>query len=264
VPAAQVQIATIVQTFNILETIPHDSMAFTQGLTFDPADSGVVYESTGIYGRSDVRKVNIQTGEVILETDSPGNIFGEGLAYYPSIVGDYQSAGRLIHITWKNQLGYIFDSDSLQLLEEFQFSTARNEGWGITYNPNTDQFLVTDGSEFLHFWDRNRNEVKRIPVTLQTLVSSPPEFVTNLNEIEWDNVTGTVLANIWQTDNIVRIDPTTGAVITVYDMSQLFPDRPWSADVLNGIAISPENDLWVTGKLWPTMFRIELGEIVQY
>ena len=255
-PAPTFKIATTVNSFAILHTISHDSSAFTQGLTFDPQDSDVFYESTGLYGRSDVRKVNIASGQVILQSDSPWSVFGEGLAYYTT--DDNQ--GRLIHITWKSRRGFIFDSENLERLEEFRFSTHRNEGWGITYNPNMDQFLVTDGSQYLHFWDRNRSEVGRIPVLRQDSETSTPQPVTNLNEIEWDDETHTVLANIWQTNNIVRIDPVTGRVITVYDLSQLYPNRPSSANVLNGIAISPAKELWVTGKLWDRMFKIEFNE----
>ncbi|CAB9498043.1 Glutamine cyclotransferase [Seminavis robusta] len=249
------QFATIVDSFVVLDTIAHAPDAFTQGLTFDPEDSAVVYESTGLTGRSSVRKVDIASGEVLLKVDTPPEVFGEGLAYYTS-----ESDGRLIHITWKSRRGFIFDADTLDMLEQFTYSTQTNEGWGITYVPTLDQFLVTDGSNVLHFWDRDLREVGRLAVTMRTSAVSIPERVFNLNEIEWDNETGTLLANIWQTDNIVRIDITTGAVLTLYDLAQLYPNRPFSADVLNGIAINPENELWVTGKLWPTMFKIEFIE----
>jgi len=250
-------IAKLVDSFVVLETLPHDPDAFTQGLTFDPNDRSIVYESTGLYGQSSVRKVDIQTGQVLLQVATPAEIFGEGLAFYTTDEG----LGRLIHITWKSQRGFIFDAATLQQLEEFQFSTALNEGWGVTYNPNTDQFIVTDGSNFLHFWDRRTlAEVNRVEVMMRTSDTSPPEGVFNLNEIEWDDATQTVLSNIWQDDTIVRINPTTGEVITAYDLSELYTDRLYSADVLNGIAISPDKELWITGKKWPLMYKIEFNE----
>ncbi|CAB9513059.1 Glutamine cyclotransferase [Seminavis robusta] len=142
-------LAVIVDSFTVLATISHDSQAFTQGLTFDPLDSSVVYESTGLYGRSSVRKVDITTGEVLLKTDTSREMFGEGLAYYTTKTTPAE--GRLIHITWQSQRGFIFDAETLTVLEEFRFETERNQGWGITYNPIADQFLVTDGSSMLHF-----------------------------------------------------------------------------------------------------------------
>lgn len=259
VPAPQ--IVKMVDSFQVLETIPHDRNAFTQGLTFDPLDSNLVYESTGLYGQSDVRKVDIRTGEVLLLAQTPNEVFGEGLAYYTEETRGDPATKRLIHITWQSQRGFIFNADTLDTLQEFQFESQRNEGWGITYNPNTDQFIVTDGSEYLHFWFRsNLTEIARVPVMMQVSEESPPMAITNLNEIEWDDETGTVLSNVWQTDNIVRIDPKTGKVVTMYNLSELYTDRELGSDVLNGIAISPEKELWVTGKLWPNMYKIVFNE----
>ena len=256
-----------VNSYTILETIPHDNNAFTQGLTFDPEDSSLVYESTGLYGQSDVRKVNIQTGQALLERASPAEIFGEGLAYYTTTnSNDGSEEGRLIHITWKSRRGFIFAADTLDVLQEFQFSTTYNEGWGITYHATRDQFFVTDGSSNLHVWDRDLNEVQRIPVRARyDSANSSPISISRLNEIEWDAATDTILANVWQQDIIVRIDPTTGEVITEYNLADLVQIQPPGANVLNGIAISggdtPDSqDLWITGKLWPNMYRIEFNE----
>jgi len=248
----QTTIATTINTFDVLETIPHDPNAFTQGLTFDTTNNHVVFESTGLYGQSDVRQVDLTSGDVLNIKSTPSEYFGEGLAYF----GDR----KLIHIVWKEQTGFIMDADTLETLETFSFSTRRNEGWGITYNPTANQFLVTDGSSYLHVWDATSlQEISRISVTLQLDDTSPATAVTQLNEIEWDASTNTVLANVWQTDLIMRIDPTTGHVLTRYDLSQLYPKRAPNANVLNGIAMSPNQDLWVTGKKWPHMYRIVLG-----
>ena len=267
--------AQTVDSFDVFGTIPHDTLAFTQGLTFDPENSDIIYESTGMYTQSSVRILDINTGEVLKLKKTPNNIFGEGLAFYKTAANEK----RLIHITWKSQQGFIFDATTLDVVQTFQFTTQRNEGWGITYNPHTDQFIVTDGSEYLHFWDASTlQEMKRIPVMLQPASSSTPapsstndcgdeetveaeaEAVTNLNEIEWDDQTQTILANVWQTDMIVRIDPASGSVITQYDLSDLYTCREPMADVLNGIAISPNRDLWVTGKRWPHMYKIKFNE----
>lgn len=250
-----------VNSYTVLESIAHDPDAFTQGLTFDPEDSSLVYESTGLYGESDVRHVNIETGEVLMIRSTPAEIFGEGLAYFTT--NDNNNAGRLIHITWKSQRGFIFDANNLEMVREFQFSTTNNEGWGITYHPIRDQFFVTDGSSNLHVWDRNLNEVERIPVTARYNTNSDaPVAISNLNEIEWDAATDTILSNVWQEDIIVRIDPNSGEVITQYDLSDLVGRQTFGSNVLNGIAITGgENpDLWITGKLWRTMYRIQFNE----
>ena len=255
------RIVQLVNSYTILESIAHDTNAFTQGLSFDPEDSSMIYESTGIFGESDVRHVDIKTGEVLLLRSTPAEIFGEGLAYYTA--NDKSKAGRLIHITWKSQRGFIFDADTLEVLREFQFSTTNNEGWGITYHPIRDQFFVTDGSSNLHVWDRELNEVERIPVTARYNANdNSPVAISNLNEIEWDAATDTILSNVWQEDIIVRIDPDTGEVITEYDLSDLVGRQPFGSNVLNGIAITggPNPDLWVTGKLWRNMYRIQFNE----
>jgi len=249
-----------INSYNILETIPHDTNAFTQGLTFDPLNPNLVYESTGIYGQSDVRHVNIETGEVLLLKESPASVFGEGLAYYTTNSGQ----GRLIHITWKSRRGFIFEADTLEVVTEFQFSTTRNEGWGITFHADRNQFFVTDGSSNLHVWDRNLQEVERIPVKARFGASIEPVLMDNLNEIEWDATTDTILANVWRDDIILRIDPATGEVLTQYNLSDLASRQPPNSDVLNGIAIFTREegvqDLWITGKLWPEMYRIDFNE----
>lgn len=253
--------ANVVSSFEVVQTVTHDANAFTQGLTFDPSDDTFVYESTGLYGSSSIRKVDLQSGQVMQQYNSPSDIFGEGLAYYYDDDTVNGAGGRLIHITWKSQRGFILDADTLQLVEEFSFSTTKNEGWGITYNPNTDEFIVSDGSEYLHFWNRNREELRKVKVTSKSksgfCLFRGASGVSNLNELEWDDATKTVLANVWQTDNIVRIDPLNGNIITWYDMSDLYNNRAIGADVLNGIAFNPyQDELWLTGKKWPHMYQV--------
>lgn len=245
-------------SFELLETLPHDSSAYTQGLQLV---DGVLYEGTGLYGKSEIRITDLDTGKVKKSTKLDRNFFGEGLTYYT----DHETGeGRLIQLTWKAQTGFIYDSKDLKVLEEFKFSTTTNEGWGITHNPTTNHFIVSDGSQYLLWWDptKDRKLIKQVVVT-RDLEGTNADTVVRLNELEWDPKTGTILANIYGEDFLVRIDPTTGLVLTVYDLGSLFPQesRPDSTDVLNGIALADSkngDEIWVTGKLWPNMYRIRL------
>lgn len=175
--------------------------------------------------------------------------FAEGLTYY----GD----GLLIQITWKSKNGFIYNATDLSVVKEFEFSTKRNEGWGITYNEAEDEFIVSDGSDTLHFWDGVTLEEKRRVVV--THPDDPDKKVRNLNELEFYK--GFVLSNVWQKDLIYRINYDTGAVEEVYDFGPLWPhaQRSIANDVLNGISVTEnEDELFVTGKKWPTIYRIKL------
>jgi len=243
----------------------------------DAAKTEVMYEGTGLYGgKSNVRVVNVATGEVLLERSLDGKYFGEGVAYYEveeetgesdtSAAATKNMVGRLIQITWKEKTGFIYDARSLKQLEEFQYETSNGQGWGITHNGGTNEFYVTDGSYILMAWDATtRKETRRIEVTRRISSSDGDRTlrVSMLNEIEYDPTTDTILSNVWFQDVILRIDPSTGFVTTVYDLKDLFVDRPAKADVLNGIALVADhgtnpNQIWVTGKLWPYMYRIRL------
>lgn len=224
--------------FEVVRAYPHDPGAFTQGLVFS---NGVLFESTGRYP-STVRKVRLEDGEVLAQRLLDRAYFGEGLTH----LGD-----RLLTLTWQNQKGFVWDASDLSPEGEF---TYPGEGWGLTHDGT--RLILSDGSPNLRFLDpQTMVETGRIAVTL----NGRP--VRNLNELEW--IEGEVFANIWQTDYIIRIDPATGRVVGIIDLSELMPDRsdldPTDA-VLNGIAWDAESRrLFVTGKNWPTLFEIRLS-----
>jgi glutamine cyclotransferase len=237
VPLVLMLAATPVQTYRIKNVYPHDSSAFTQGLVY--AD-GILYESTGLRGRSSLRKVALETGSILSQTSLLPEYFGEGLA----VLGD-----RIYQLTWTTGVGFVYDKKTLSLLQEFRYGI---EGWGMTHDGKS--LIVSDGSSTLYFWDpRTLLEVKQLPVT------DGGRPVENLNELEL--VEGEIYANIWQQDRIARISPQTGKVLGWIDLKGLLPpkDRYGGEDVLNGIAYDPATKrLFVTGKLWPKLFEIEI------
>jgi glutamine cyclotransferase len=230
--------ATPVQGFKVVKAYPHDPEAFTQGLFFH---EGFLYESTGLHGRSTIRKVEIETGKVLQAVQLPDEFFGEGIARW----GD-----RLIGITWQEQTAFVLDLKTFKLWRKFNYP---GEGWGITQNDR--ELVMSDGTPELRFLDPlSFKETRRLRVT------SDGKPVAMLNELEW--VDGEIWANIWQSDRIARINPKTGAVTAWIDLSGLsglLPNRRGSDDVLNGIAYdTARKRLFVTGKLWPKLFEIEL------
>mmetsp|Transcript_61229 Transcript_61229/g.73646 ORF Transcript_61229/g.73646 Transcript_61229/m.73646 type:complete len:405 (-) Transcript_61229:232-1446(-) len=232
----------------VMNAYSHDSTSFTQGLTYA---NGVLYESTGLYKESKVRRHDMSTGEILNGINIPKEYFGEGLAYYPK-------NNTLIQLTWKKRSVFIYDADSLQQLNKIQFQTGRNEGWGITYYPIMDVFIVSDGSNNLYFWDVVlMQEISRVSVTWQD--GSPRDY---LNELEYDPATGLILSNVWYEDYIVAIDPTSGVIQKKLDLEFVWlkKDRPKGADVLNGISVTNEPGVFlITGKKWPKMYFVKLG-----
>jgi glutamine cyclotransferase len=226
-----------VYSYNIVNTYPHDPDAFTQGLVFD---DGVLYEGTGLYGQSSLRRVELETGDILQIRELSDQFFGEGIA----IRGD-----RIIQLTWQSNIGFVYDKNSFELLQEFDYST---EGWGITYDGT--RLIMSDGTSTLHFLDPQTFEE-----TGQVEVFDNNGPVTRLNELEY--VEGEIYANVWQTDRIARIAPDEGRVIGWVDLGGLLSaeDRNQSVDVLNGIAYDADDGrLFVTGKLWPKLFELEL------
>jgi glutamine cyclotransferase len=228
--------ATPVYGYQVVRTYPHDPNAFTQGLLLR---DGFLYESTGLEGASSIRKVELETGRVELERSISSRYFGEGIV-------DWKD--RLIELTWKHQLGFIYDLDDFETRGEFSYP---GEGWARTRDDH--RIIMSDGTARLRFLD---------PETLKetggVTVTDDGQPVDQLNELEW--VKGEIYANIWQTDRIARIDPATGQVKSWIDLAGLLPaeDR-WRADVLNGIAYDAKADrLIVTGKLWPRLYEIRL------
>lgn len=224
--------------YTVVATYPHDRGAFTEGLLFH---DGYLYESTGLNGRSSLRKVELKTGVVKQEVEIPFQFFGEGLALVD---------GKLYQLTWQNHTGFIYDLNTFK--KEGQF-TYPFEGWGMTTDGKL--LIVSDGTDQIRFIEPNTFAVER---TINVVENGWP--VSNLNELEY--VKGQIYANVWQTDRIVRIDPATGAVLHDYDMSGLLSpqDREPGTDVFNGIAYDPAGGhLYVTGKFWPKLFEIKLG-----
>jgi glutamine cyclotransferase len=225
-----------VYTYRIINTYPHDPCAFTQGLVFE---NGFLYEGTGLYGKSTLRKVELETGDVIQIHELSSEYFGEGVAIHQD---------RIFQLTYLSHKGFIYDKDKFTVLKEFTYTT---EGWGLTYDG--ESLIMSDGTSTLSFRDPETfEEIHKI-----TVYDNYGE-VTRLNELEYIN--GEIYANIWQTDYIARISPQTGRVLGWIDLKGLLDlDYKGYTDILNGIAYDAEHDrLFVTGKLWPYLFEIEL------
>ena len=217
---------------------PHDPDAFTQGLLWH---NGKIYESTGQYGHSTLRRVDLATGRVEQEVTLDDEYFAEGLA----LVGD-----RLIQLTWESHKAFVYNVDTFERVGEFDYDT---EGWGLCYN-GTD-LVMSDGSSTLFFRDPSDFSVRR---EVQVLKAGRP--LRNLNELEC--VDGDVYANVWQRDEIVRINPVSGIVESSIRASGLLDrDERIGANVLNGIAYLPDSRRFlITGKLWPTAFEVDFEE----
>jgi glutamine cyclotransferase len=234
---AQEKSETPVLGYRVVNTYPHNKDSFTQGLVFD---KGVLYESTGLNGRSAVKIVDLKTGKPLKSHRLPDKYFGEGIAIVEN---------KIIQLTWRSKTGFVYDRETLKLLKTFNYQT---QGWGITYDGK--YLIMSDGSAILYFMDPNTFKV------LGTLeVYGDSGKVSNLNELEY--IDGEIYANIWGTEKIARINPKTGRVTAWIDLSRLLSDQDKKGriDVLNGVAYNPENgNLFVTGKLWPKLFEIEI------
>lgn len=232
------------EMYQVLKQQTHDKDSFTQGLTYA---RGKLFESAGLYGKSTLRILDPETSTVEKKVPIQTRLFAEGLTYYKD---------TLVQITWKSQQGFIYNITDLAEIGNFTFETTLNEGWGITWDRCKDEFIVTDGSQNLHFWDPDTMKEKR-RVSVKRMDGSD---ALEMNEIEFWR--GRVLANIWYEDVILVIDPETGIVEKEYDFSKLWPRkerRAMKADVLNGISISEDPDkLYITGKLWNRMYTIKL------
>jgi glutaminyl-peptide cyclotransferase len=231
--------AAPVDGYKIIHVYPHDPSAFTQGLIYL---DGLLYEGTGLKGRSSIRAVDLKSGKVLQHFDLPSQYFGEGLTNWGS---------TLVELTWQAHEGFVYDRFTLRLLRTFNYS---GEGWGLTHD--TRSLILSDGTAYLRFLDpRTFAQIGRIRVT------DDGKPVDNLNELEY--IHGEIYANIWNTNRIARISPRTGNVIRWIDLTGLLP--PDETDevrddnaVLNGIAYDEKGDrLFVTGKLWPKLFEIE-------
>jgi glutaminyl-peptide cyclotransferase len=223
--------------YQVVHTYPHDPSAFTEGLFYL---NGFLYEGTGLEGESDIRKVKLETGEVVQRKTIPPEYFGEGIIAWKD---------KLVEMTYKAEKGWIYDLNTFEQKGEFHYP---GEGWALTTDGK--RLIMDDGTPQLRFWDpETLQETGRLTVT------ADGQPVANLNELEW--VKGEIYANIWQTDRIARIDPTTGKVVGWIDLTGILSpeDHTDGIDVLNGIAYDAKGDrLFVTGKKWPKLFEIKL------
>jgi glutaminyl-peptide cyclotransferase len=220
----------------VVATRPHDATAFTQGLLLH---EGFLFESTGLYGRSSLRRVDRATGAVLQSASLAMDEFGEGLA---------RVGNRLIQLTYRNGVAHVYDLTSFEALQTHSY---QGEGWGLCHDG--ERLIMTDGSDRLTFRDPSSFEIiGSVPVEEDGVPQS------RLNELEC--VGGEVYANVWQTNRLLRIDPETGKVLTEFDASGLLTsEEAAAADVLNGIAYDADTGRFLlTGKLWPKLFEVEL------
>jgi glutamine cyclotransferase len=230
-------------TYKIVKSFPHDPNAFTQGLVYR---DGFLYEGTGLKGQSSLRKVRLETGEVVQQIDLAPEFFGEGIALVKN---------EVVQLTWQSQTGFVYNLSDFHLLRRFSYP---GEGWGLTTGKNgaksSNELYMSDGTSEIRVLDSNTLAEKR-----RFTVRDGDTPIDQLNELEF--VDGEIFANIWQTNRIVRISPRNGAVVGWIDLTGLLSPvyRLQPGAVLNGIAYDPDRKrLFVTGKLWPNIFEIRL------
>lgn len=225
-------------TYRIIHVYPHDRQAFTQGLVYL---DGRLYESTGLKGQSSLRAEDLDTGRILQFHDVPDSYFAEGLTNW---------GNTLVQLTWQAHIAFVYDRATFHLLRTLHYD---GEGWGLTQDGRN--LILSDGTANLRFFDpMTFHEVRRI------VVKDRGTPVTQLNELEY--IHGQIYANIWHSDRIARISPTTGQVLGWIDLAGLLPasERSSGEAVLNGIAYDSAHDrLFVTGKLWPSIFEIKVG-----
>jgi len=223
-----------VDTFEVINTYPHDPTAFTQGLVFD---GGALYESTGLNGVSSLRQVELQTGKVLQKVNVPSQYFAEGLAIFQ---------GRIFQLTWLAHKGFIYDLASFQQQGEFTYD---GEGWGLTQDGRS--LILSDGTNRIRFLDPRDFKLQRA-----ISVYDHDRPLAELNELEY--IKGEIYANVWHSDRIVRLDPRSGKILGWIDLTGLLPSTQ-PENVLNGIAYDEAGDrLFVTGKRWPKLFEIRV------
>jgi glutamine cyclotransferase len=226
-------------TYTIDNMYNHDDKAFTQGLIFN---DGVLYEGTGLYGQSTLRRVELETGNVTQLYALPDEFFGEGITIFKD---------KIIQLTWKNNRGFVYNKQSFELIQEFEYPFEYpTQGWGITYDGSN--LIMSNGSSTLFFLDPETfTQVRQIEV-------HDINPVTNLNELEY--IQGKIYANVWYEDNIAIISPQTGKVTGWINLKGIYDSANQdTGNVLNGIAYDvEENRLFVTGKRWSQLFEISL------
>lgn len=228
--------------FEIVEAIPHDTEAYTQGLELS---DGRLFESTGLVGASSIREIDPATGEVLRITDVD-DVFAEGLTVFESADGTPDTA---LQLTWQNGTAYRYDAETFAVLETYAYDT---QGWGLCHDLATDQLVMSDGTSTLQIRDVDDFSVIR---TVDVTFSGVP--IAELNELEC--VGGRVWSNIWKSSLIIEIDPTNGMVTSVLNAQSLTPEgyAGRTGDVLNGIAYDAQDGTYlITGKRWPVIYRV--------
>jgi len=233
---AQGRAGTPVYGYEVVNVYPHDRDAFTQGLLYR---DGVLYESTGLNGRSSLRKVQLETGKVLQQISVDSRYFAEGLVDW---------GARLVQLTWNTNVGFVYDLASLKPQQTFSYT---GEGWGLARDEK--RLIMSDGTSTLRFLDP-----QTFKVTGQVAVTDGNTAVRDINELEV--IDGQVYANVWLTDRIAIIAPESGRVTAWLNLAGLMAKTGLSGDaVLNGIAYDAQRKrLFVTGKLWPSLFEIRV------
>ena len=230
-------ITPVLYRYRVVRSYPHDRRAYTQGLVYD---SGFFYEGTGQQGESSLRKVEPETGKVLSQVNLDGSLFGEGVA----LLDD-----RIYQLTWTTKVGFVYEKETLRQINRIYYQT---QGWGLATIGDT--LVMSDGTNVLWFLNSDFNVLSSVDVW------DNKGMVDNLNELEM--IEGELWANIWQTDRIARIDPSTGKVLGYVELNNLLPreEREPGTDVLNGIAWDAAGRrLFVTGKYWPQLYEITVS-----
>jgi len=240
----QAQVSVPIYGYRVVHTYPHDTHAFTEGLFYL---NGFLYESTGLERESSIRRVRLETGEVVQKINIPAQYFGEGIVNWK---------GHLVSLTWKDGVGFVYDLATLKVQRRFSYP---GEGWALTQDGK--RLIMSDGTPELRFLDPvSLKETGRLAVTYNG------SAVSSINELEW--VKGNIYANVWRTNVLIIIDPNSGIVTGVVNLAGLLSpsEQPPGPDgVLNGIAYDAQHDrLFVTGKNWSKLFEIKVvvtGEV---
>ncbi len=228
-----------IYTYKIINEYPHDKSAFTQGFEFY---NGFLYESTGQRGKSSLRKVDLETGEVLQKIDIDKKYFAEGMTIFND---------KIYQLTWQNKKGFIYNLETFELERTFDYQQSK-EGWGLTHNK--EKLIKTDGTERMWFLDA---ETLKEEYFIETYTNK--RKAENLNELEFVN--GKIYANLWQQNSILIVDPESGAIEGIVNLKglQKLAGQKGEDNVLNGIAYDEDKDrLFVTGKKWSKVFEIEL------
>ena len=238
----------LVLKLRTLATHPHDNQAYTQGLAFE---DGFLYESTGHYGQSTLRKVDPKTGAVLMRVTLPPKFFAEGM----DIVDD-----KIYQLTWREGLCFVYDKATFKLLGQLKYS---GEGWGLAYDGK--RLILSDGSETLRFFDpATFKQTGKVSVSYRDPKTKRAVPIKNLNELEY--VHGEIWANVWQSPRIARINPKNGDLLAWIDLTNFVPE-PFKREhlgfggdnVLNGIAFDKATDrVFITGKNWPMLYELQI------